>query len=139
MKRIVAALIEKHGSWWVGSIVGDFRYSFICDPDNRHLPRTQRIQAASDAFSMVFRHWEFWIGLGVLIAGVVGFCALDQLVRNGGNGTMGAVFGFIVGDFALGYAVYRSGLESYRANLQAYDEANPSDKKTVAPASFGKM
>lgn len=118
MKALWNSLIEKHGSWWVGSIVGDVRYSFVCHPGYAHVPKSVRRKVAGKAVTASFHRLSFWIALGIMIALVVGFCLIDCFFGvSDKNGTLGAVIGFIIGEVLLGKAIYQGGIESYLAGL----------------------
>jgi hypothetical protein len=111
-------LIQKHGSWWVGSVVGDFRYSFVCDPDYSDFPISRRIRAATGAAIAACHEKLFWSALGLTIILMVALSSLDTLLHiSDANGTLGAVFGFLLGYPALGYAIYRGGIKTYREQL----------------------
>jgi len=118
MKTLWASLIEKHGSWWAGAIIGDIKYSFVCHPDYSHLPKYDRCQAAGEAVTASFRSRWFWVALVSMIGLVVGLCLVDQFFRlSDGNGTFGAVLGFIVGGLILTRAIYEGGIETYKTGL----------------------
>ena len=54
-----------------------------------------------------------------MIVLVVGLAVIDTLVQASDlNGTLGAFFGFVLGDVALGLAIYQSGLKTYRDELR---------------------
>ena len=119
MKSVWERLLERYGSWWAGPLVGDFNHSFVWDPKYLHVEKAHRIQAAKNASKNAFYHPIFRGALGLLIALTIGFALLTMWLDVGdGNGTIGAALGFIMGYFALGYAIYRSGIESYRKELE---------------------
>jgi hypothetical protein len=118
MKTLWTSLTKKHGSWWVGAILGDIKYSFVCHPDYAHLPKSVRRQAASRAVSSSFRFLSFWIALASMIGLVVGLCIVDGFFHvSDANGTLGAVLGFLIGEVLLVKAIYEAGLQTYKAGL----------------------
>jgi hypothetical protein len=123
MKTIWASLTRKHGSWWVGAVVGDIRYSFVCHPDYVHLPKSIRREAASRAVTASFRFSSFWIALASMIVLIVGLCLLDGWFHiSDENGTLGALLGFLIGDVLFVKAIYVTGLDTYKARLPGINQ-----------------
>lgn len=113
----------KHGSWWVGAIAGDIKYSFVCHPDYAHLPKSIRREAASRAVKASFSHPRFWIALILMIGLIIGLCLIDGFLHlSDRNGTLGALLGFLIGGTFLTKAIYDVGLDTYEAGLPRINE-----------------
>jgi hypothetical protein len=118
MKTLWTALIKRGGSWWVGALVGDIRYSFMCHPDYAGLPKSIRRDAASRAVIASFHFPSFWIALASMIGLVVGLSLADGFFQiSDENGTLGALVGFLVGSLFLVKAIYNAGLDVYKDRL----------------------
>lgn len=119
MKTLWTSLIKKHGSWWVGAIIGDTKYSFVCHSGYTHLPKSVRCRAASKAVTASLHHLSFWIALVSMMGLIIGPCIVERFLTAGyGNGTLGAIVGFIIGEVFLVKAIYHAGLETYEAGSQ---------------------
>src|SRR5579871_2730045 len=89
-------------------------YLFEIYPEFVHLPLSERREAAFNAQQRALCHWQVLLTIVFLFLSVIGFSILDRTFHvSDQNGTLGAGFGFLVGNVALHKAFYRYGLPHY--------------------------
>ena len=118
--------MTNNNKWWLGLVVGNMAYSFVNHSDFLHIPISERNEAANHAVTRSFRHWQPWVALVSLIGAVVVLSICDMYLQiSDGNGTFGAVLGFVLGLIAVQRAIFIHGLDYYK------EELTDSTKRTL--------